>query len=133
MALTATCHCGGTRIELPQLPERRLECNCTYCTKAGAVWGYFGPGELTFVTNEHDQAYSQKGLNQHHFCGNCGMQTWGESPDWTEIYNFDGTPKEGHTAGDMPTRRTYAVNLKLLDDYDLSTLTADKVDGRNSW
>jgi hypothetical protein len=36
MSLTATCHCGGTRIELPRLPERRLECNCTYCAKTGA-------------------------------------------------------------------------------------------------
>lgn len=131
--LTASCHCGGTRIRLPRLPERRLACNCTYCTKAGAVWGYFGPDEMTFVNNEHDQMYSQSGLNQHHFCGKCGMQTWGEAPDWSEIYNSDGTPKAGHTASDMPSRRMYAINLQLLDDYDLSGLTAEKIDGRNSW
>ena len=61
------------------------------------------------------------------------MQTWGDTPDWSEIYNFDGTPKDGHVAGDMPTRRSYAINLKLLDDFDLSSLTAEKVDGRNNW
>jgi hypothetical protein len=33
----------------------------------------------------------------------------------------------------MPTRRSYAVNLKLLDDFDLAGLTAEKVDGRNNW
>lgn len=133
MTLIASCHCGGTRIELPRLPERQLECNCTYCTKAGAVWGYFGPGEMTFSSNDHDRLYSKSGMNQHHFCGKCGMQTWGDSPDWAEIYNADGTPKEGHTASDLPTRRTYAVNLKLLDDFDPSGLTAQKIDGRNSW
>lgn len=133
MTLIATCHCGATRIALPRLPERRLECNCSFCTKAGAVWGYFASDEMTFVRNEHDRVYSQRGINQHHFCGNCGLQTWGDAPDWAEIYNNDGTPKDGHSAGDMPTRRTHSVNLKLLDDYDLSGLTADKVDGRNSW
>lgn len=133
MSFTATCHCGGTRIELPRLPERRLECNCTYCTKAGAIWGYFGPGEMKIVKDEHSRIYTKSGLNNHHFCGHCGMQTWGDSPDWSEIYNHDGTPKAGHAAGDMPTRRSYGINLKLLDDYDLSTLTVEKVDGRNNW
>ncbi len=116
MTLIASCHCGGTKIELPRLPERRLECNCTYCAKAGAIWGYFDPREMNVVTDDHTRSYSQNGLNQHHFCGRCGMQTWGDSPDWSEVYNADGTPKDGHRAGDMPTRRTYAVNLKLLDD-----------------
>lgn len=133
MTLIATCHCGGTRIALPRLPERRLECNCTYCTKAGAVWGYFAAGEMTFLNDEHDRVYSKSGMNQHHFCGHCGMQTWGDSPDWSQIYNDDGTPKEGHGAGEMPVRRIHAVNLKLLDEFDFTTLTADKVDGRSSW
>jgi hypothetical protein len=133
MTLTATCHCGGTRIELPRLPERRLECNCTYCAKTGAVWGYFGAGEMKFVKDEHDRIYTKSGANNHHFCSRCGMQTWGDTPDWSEVYNFDGTPKDGHAAGDMPTGRSYAVNLKLLDDFDISNLTAEKVDGRNNW
>ena len=133
MSLTATCHCGGTHIELPHLPERRLECNCTFCTKAGAIWGYFGAGEMKVVTDEHSRLYTKSGLNNHHFCGRCGMQTWGDSPDWTEIYNYDGAPKAGHAAGDMPTRRSYGINLKLLDDYDVSSLTAEKADGRNNW
>jgi hypothetical protein len=33
----------------------------------------------------------------------------------------------------MPARRSYAINLKLLDDYDVSSVTAEKVDGRNNW
>ena len=133
MTLIATCHCGDTRIELPRLPERRLECNCTFCTKTGAVWGYFAPGEMTIIQDKHGAVYSKSGMNQHHFCAVCGMQTWGDSPDWSEIYNADGTPKAGHGAGEMPTRRSYAVNLKLLDDFDVSTLTAEKIDGRHSW
>jgi hypothetical protein len=88
---------------------------------------------MKFAKDEHDRVYTKSGANNHHFCGRCGMQTWGDTPDWSEVYNFDGTPKDGHAAGDMPTGRSYAINLKLLDDFDLSSLTAEKVDGRNNW
>ena len=49
------------------------------------------------------------------------------------VYNNDGTPKEGFTPGSMPTERTYAVNLRLIDDLDWSGIAVEKVDGRNSW
>jgi hypothetical protein len=72
-------------------------------------------------------------MNLHHFCGNCGMQTWGDSPDWASIYNDDGSPKPGFAAGSMPSQRSYAVNLRLIDDLDWSAIAVEKVDGRNSW
>ncbi|WP_155908455.1 hypothetical protein [Asticcacaulis sp. YBE204] len=36
MTLTATCHCGATRITLPRQPETAHECNCSYCGRLGA-------------------------------------------------------------------------------------------------
>ena len=133
MTLTATCHCGATKIEVPRVPEHAKECNCTFCAKTGALWGYFGPGELRIISDTARKSYSQSGLNQHHFCSTCGMQTWGTSPDWASLYNNDGTPKEGVGPGTMPTAQTFGINLRLLDDFDISTLTVEKVDGRNSW
>ena len=134
MSLIASCHCGATRIELPGLPSHAKECNCSYCARTGAVWGYYGAGDLRFVSQAGEKTYSASdGMNQHHFCGNCGMQTWGDSPDWASVYNNDGTPKEGFTPGSMPTERTYAVNLRLVDDLDWSAIAVEKVDGRNSW
>lgn len=134
MTLTASCHCGATRIELPHAPLQAKQCNCSYCSRTGAVWGYYGPGEMRFVSQDDDKTYSASGgMNQHHFCGRCGMQTWGDSPNWASIYNNDGTPKEGFAAGSMPTERSYAVNLRLVDDLDWSSLAVEKVDGRNSW
>ena len=104
MPLIASCHCGATRIELPHPPDHAKECNCSYCSRTGAVWGYYKPGEMRFVTLDGEKTYSASdGMNQHHFCGNCGMQTWGDSPDWASVYNNDGTPKEGFTPGSMPT------------------------------
>ena len=48
MSLLATCHCGATRIALPEHPVAAKSCNCTYCARTGAVWAYYRPGELEF-------------------------------------------------------------------------------------
>jgi hypothetical protein len=133
MAIIAHCHCGQTRIELPHPPLSAGECNCTFCSRTGAIWGYFKPGELHITSDQSDKFYSASGNgNEHHFCANCGMQTWGVSPDWSSMYNSDGTPKDGDPTA-IPTAQTFAVNLRLIDDFDWSSVTVEKMDGRNNW
>ena len=133
MSFIASCHCGATRIELPSLPAHAKECNCSYCARTGAVWSYYEAGELNFVSQQGEKTYSASdGMNQHHFCGNCGMQTWGESPDWSSLYNDDGTPK-GDDPTAIPTARKQAVNLRLVDDLDWARIEVARLDGRNSW
>lgn len=133
MSIIATCHCGATRIEVPSVPTAGTECNCSFCSRTGAVWAYYGPGELRIVSDDADKSYSASGgMNAHHFCSTCGIQTWGDSPDWSSMYNNDGTPKDGDPNA-MPTTRTYAINLRLIDGLDWSGVTITKVDGRNNW
>jgi hypothetical protein len=133
MALTATCHCGATRIALPEHPTHAKSCNCSFCARTAAVWAYYKPGELTFIAQDNQATYSgESGLNRHHFCSTCGMQTWGDSPDWASIYNADGTSKNGDSNA-MPAERIYAVNLNLVDDLDWSRIAVERVDGRNNW
>lgn len=132
MPMIAKCHCGATQIGLPQLPERAGECNCTFCSRTGAVWGYYKPGELDIFSDSSGKFYSASGNgNEHHFCANCGIQTWGVSPDWSSAYNDDGTPKGA--PGAMLTGQIFAVNLRLIDDFDWSSITIDQMDGRNNW
>jgi hypothetical protein len=132
MTLKASCHCGATQITLPRLPTTATSCNCSFCERTGAIWAYFKPGELV-VEAEDEKTYSASGMNNHHFCGRCGIQTWGDSPDWSSAYNMDGTPKPGVEAGTVPTERNFAVNLRLVDDLDWSKVEVEKVDGRNNW
>ena len=133
MTLTASCHCGAIRIALPEHPTHGAECNCTYCARTGAVWSYYVPGELKFLSREGERMYSTSPqMHQHYFCGTCGMQTWGESPDWSSLYNDDGTPK-GDDPNAIPTARKQAVNLKLVDDLDWSRIEVAKMDGRSGW
>lgn len=106
MPLIASCHCGATKIELPQPPASAKSCNCSFCARTGAVWAYYKPGEVRLLAQAEERTYSASGLNQHRFCGRCGMHTWGSSPDWASIYNDDGTPKPGFTAGSTPRTRS---------------------------
>ena len=133
MSLTASCHCGATKIQAP-VPTSATECNCTYCARTGAVWAYYKPGELAVLSQDDERTYSAtEADNRHHFCGRCGMQTWGDSPDWGSIYNMDGTLKDGVEPGAMPSARIHALNLRLVDDLDWSAIAVEKVDGRKSW
>ncbi|MCP8883921.1 GFA family protein [Devosia sp. XJ19-1] len=133
MTLTASCHCGATRIALPSQPSEAKSCNCSYCARTGAVWAYYRPDELEFLSRGGETTYSSRGVNLHHFCATCGMQTWGDSPDWASLYNADGTPKQHGGEGAMPTERIYAVNLRLIDDLDWSAVKIEQMDGRKNW
>lgn len=133
MSMIASCHCGATRVQAAQMPTAAKECNCSFCARTGAVWAYFKPDELQFLSQAEERTYSARGMNMHHFCGRCGMHTWGDSPDWGSAYNADGSPKQGTQPGAMPTQRIYAVNLRLVDDIDWSKIAIEKMDGRNNW
>lgn len=132
MSLLATCHCGATRIEVPGSPATAKECNCTYCYRTGAVWGYYRPDEVRVATPDALSVYAPSGINKHFFCSSCGGNMFGSSPDWASIYNADGTLKEGATDG-VPAAEVIGVNLRMVDGLDLSTLDVEQVDGRNNW
>jgi hypothetical protein len=132
MILTAACHCGAVRIDLPGPPVEAKACNCTFCHRTGAVWGYYAPEDIRVTAGEEDRDYAPNGMNHHHFCGRCGGNTHGFSPDWASMYENDGTLKPGMKEG-IPERQVAAVNLRMIDDFDLAALPVTRVDGRNSW
>ena len=39
--LTATCHCGALRIEVPRKPSSLTSCNCSICRRYGTLWAYY--------------------------------------------------------------------------------------------
>lgn len=117
----ATCHCGATHIEV-SAPTHATQCNCTYCTKSGGLWAYYELDAPRIVSDTHGAMYSASGnINQHHFCARCGCATYGTSPDWTL----------GDT--EIPKKRKFAINVKLLDDFDLKVLEVTQIDGRTLW
>ena len=39
--LTATCHCGAVRVDVPRKPRRLTSCNCSICRRYGTLWAYY--------------------------------------------------------------------------------------------
>jgi len=132
MTITISCHCGANRIELPRPPERAAECNCTYCAKTGAVWGYYQPEDLRVISADEERIYDPNNMNRHHFCGRCGGNLYNDTPDWGSLYNMDGTLKNPD-GEQMPTQRSIGINLRLADNFDWTVLEIEKLNGRNSW
>lgn len=122
----ASCHCGGTRIELPRAPEHATQCTCTFCTKSGGLWAYYDVDGPRILSDTHGAVYSPNSpLHAHHFCARCGCTTYGTSPAYT---------LESAETGVVPEQQKFAINVKLLDDYDLyRRLPVDEIDGRNLW
>jgi hypothetical protein len=121
MKLTATCHCGGTVIEVTGAPHEITECNCTFCFKRGGLWAYYPPDEVTLRDN-HSIAYSSSPETHiHYHCRVCGCSTHSRcAGTWTET-GFDAS------------RPRVTVNARLFDDFDLSQLPVARLDGRHLW
>lgn len=126
MTTIASCHCGGTRIELPDTPTHATACTCSYCTKSGGLWADYPAGVPRVLSDTHGRVYSASGgINQHHFCANCGCQTYGISPDWTMA---------DIGANTLPEAQKMAVNTRLIDDFAVfQRLELRPIDGRNLW
>ena len=96
-------------------------CTCTFCSKTGALWAYYPTAQVRFTRLESDGLFAPQ-LNKHHFCTVCGMSTFGESPSWdlaTKTPDF--------------SNMKIAINARLLEDFDLSTVEHKTIDGRNLW
>jgi hypothetical protein len=121
--IIVTCHCGGTRLELPHAPASVMQCTCTYCTKSGGLWCYYEVDEVRVVSEAQGAIYSPTTpLHEHHFCARCGCTTYGISP----AYSLEDT--------EIPEKKKVGVNAKLFDDYALLvSLPVETIDGRNLW
>ena len=74
-----TCHCGGVEIEvdLPDGLRRLRRCNCSMCSRRGAVVASVDLDQLR-VTQGADMLtlYQFNTMTaKHYFCSNCGIYT----------------------------------------------------------
>jgi hypothetical protein len=91
-----------------------IECNCSHCQIKGLLLSFAPASFLTATGEEHLSEYRfNKHVIQHLFCKNCGVESFGRgtAPDGTD---------------------TVAVNVRTIDDIDLSKLQRTPFDGRSS-
>lgn len=114
--LSATCHCGTIRIEIPHAPEQVTNCNCSICRRLGVLWAYYEVGTVQVIGHpEHTQEYVQgdKTLRVVR-CKNCGCTTHWEPLD--------------------PSQHTQlGVNIRNFDPLILGQMRIRLFDGADTW
>lgn len=109
------CHCGKVRYEVTlDLEQPAITCNCSMCGRSGTMLR-FVPATAFKLLSGADSLTSYRfntKVIDHLFCSACGIKSFAA-----------GTGKDG-----VETR---AVNVRCLDDVDLSKLQIHAVDGKS--
>lgn len=114
MKYKGACHCGNVAFEVEGELERATVCNCSICSKKGAMMWFVPRTSLRLLTAEEAAAsYSfNKQAIEHRFCRTCGMHPYAE--------------------GTGPAcREMAAVNIRCLDGVDAEALPVHQFDGRS--
>lgn len=78
--VTATCHCGRIKVDIPGPPNKVKECRCSLCYRYGALWTYFqDTNEVTITADEPGvKSYEREDGNKFagfYHCAHCGCLT----------------------------------------------------------
>lgn len=112
---TGSCHCGTVAYEVETDLARTVVCNCSICSKRGAILAFAPEGAFTLLRGEDAQTDYQfnKKVIHHLFCKTCGIQSYsrGTAPDGSKMV---------------------AINVRCLDGVDIDSLNPAPHDGRNA-
>ena len=122
MTLKGSCHCKATQFEVSEPPATVTSCNCSFCSKRGALHAYYTPDQFKLTTaRDRVTTYQWRSYNvQHHHCAICGCPTFAESPDFS-------------TGVADPSHPKISVNARLFDDFDLDRIEVVHIDGKTLW
>ncbi len=115
MKYKGSCHCGQIAFEVEGNLEQVMACNCSICSKLGALRWIVPPQDFRLLTPEENLAtYTFNRHNiKHRFCPRCGCVPFGEGL----------APSSGNSV--------VGINARSLDDVDLSSLKVVQFDGRS--
>lgn len=115
--MTLTCLCGQARVETAKTPDYLNECNCTLCSKSGAVWAYYDPSEITVsgTTLGYSRTDKEDPGAEIRFCPTCGSTTH-------FVLTDSAVAKFGNTVA--------GVNMRLADERELAGVELRYPDGR---
>ncbi len=106
------CHCGAVAFEVEGELSEVIECNCSICTRKAYLHWIVPPQSFRLLSGAHDLVtYTfNSGVARHFFCARCGV-----APYYVPRSNPDKID----------------VNVRCLEEVDLSALSVRQFDGRN--
>ena len=115
--LTATCHCGAVRVEVPSPPQALTDCNCSICRRIGGLWAYYEVDRVQVTGHpEHTDGYvwGDKTLRTVR-CSHCGCVT-----HWEPLESKPGA-KMGVNARNFEPEVIAGVRVRRFDGADTWT------------
>ncbi|KAF7355974.1 GFA domain-containing protein [Mycena venus] len=109
-----SCHCGtvGYTLVSPEKVTTAKDCNCSVCSRDGALWIYPPTTSVTFKGLDSLVEYTFANRNTFHgFCSVCGVAI-----------------RERFIA---PGRIDTALNIRTLNGFDLSAVEITKMDNKS--
>nr|WP_200917999.1 GFA family protein [Jeongeupia sp. HS-3] len=113
MKYKGSCHCGQVAFEIEGELTQVTECNCSICSRKGALlWG-FQPDRFRLLTSPEQMAtYTfDAQIIKHRFCPKCGIHTFAE--------------------GILSGNSMVVVNARCLEGVKLSSFPVRHFDGRS--
>ncbi|MFZ5724042.1 MAG: GFA family protein [Pseudomonadota bacterium] len=113
MKYQGSCHCGRIAFEVEGELGEVMSCNCSICSRKGALMWFVPRDKLVLRTKPEDMStYTfNKHVIQHRFCPVCGMHPFGEA-----------TGPDGKAMA--------AVNARCLEGVDPDALKVQHFNGR---
>ena len=113
MTYRGSCHCGKIAYEVDGEIGPVIDCNCSMCSRKGALLWFVPRASMRLLTPEADASeyLFNKHRIHHRFCPTCGIHAY--------AVGMDG---KGNAMA--------AINVRCLEGVDLSKLQVKPFDGR---
>lgn len=107
-----SCHCGRVTFGLRGAIRHVTSCNCSLCTRKGALWHGTDDAHFDLLTGDEDLTLYQFGTMtaKHYACRHCGISTFSR-------------PRIAPAA--------WVVNVRCLEGVDLGSLEVHPFDGQD--
>lgn len=91
------CHCGKVQIEIQSTLEPAMRCNCSICTRKGAVMTRVTADRFKLLGGEDSLTLYQfhTKVAKHYFCKVCGIYTFHRPRTAPEFYGVNVGCLEG--------------------------------------
>lgn len=106
----SVCHCGNVvlELELPDGVENPRRCNCSICSRRGAVTASIPVGKLHVVQGADFLTLYEFNTRvaKHYFCKTCGIYTHHKRRSDPDVYGYNLACLEGvdiFALGEVPT------------------------------
>jgi len=113
MKYRGSCHCGKIAYEVEGEIGPVIDCNCSICSRKGALLWFVPRASMRLLTPEGDASeylFNKRHIH-HRFCPTCGIHPYAV-----------GTDPKGNAMA--------AINVRCLEGVDLSKLQVKPFDGR---